>query len=101
MNKLMCTTMVLGPGGVTRSQDDRSVVLPATHVGLHALSIELKPGYLIVLLQPFVHANHSVGPASPCQSEIMMLFCIIFVGSKNKKKMYEQDSVQVWAEGYV
>lgn len=29
--------MVLGPRGVTQSQEDRSVVLPAAHAGLHAV----------------------------------------------------------------
>lgn len=33
----MCTTMVLGHRGVTRSQEDRSVVLPTAHAGLHAV----------------------------------------------------------------
>lgn len=33
----MCTTMVLGPRGAARSQEDRSASLAAAHAGLRAV----------------------------------------------------------------
>lgn len=72
----MCTTMVLGPRGAARSQEDRSALLAAAHAGLRAVN-KTKPGYLIVLLQPFLHAKRPEYPVYPCQSEIMMLFLFV------------------------
>lgn len=48
------------------------------------LSIELRPAYLIVLLQPFLLASRSEGPANPRQSEIMMLFLFVLFSVSQK-----------------
>lgn len=75
----MCTTMVLGPRGAARSQEDRSALLAAAHAGLRAVD-KTKPRLF----------NCSPAAISACKAPCVSLsvrdndaisVCIIFIES--------------------
>lgn len=77
--------MVLGPRGVTRSQEDRSVVLPAAHAGLRAVDRN-KAGLsncspaAISACKPLCG---SCAPLSVRDNDVISV-CMIFIESKKK-----------------
>lgn len=84
----MCTTTVSGPRGVTRSQEDRSVVLPAAHAGLRPVDrtkarlSNCSPA-AICACDPL---RGSCVSLSVRDNDVISV-CIIFIQSKKKKKI--------------